>query len=73
MPGSLQVERVDSIPETGNIRDFDELTEAVQQQFPRLVLEAEVGEGVSKSQSPIPLDSCDCEFIKFTDYYRIVR
>lgn len=73
MPGSLQVVRVDSIPETGSVRDFDELPEAVQQQFPCLGLEDEAGEEASDFQAPERLESCDCEFIKFTDYYQIVR
>lgn len=73
MPGGHRVERVESIPESGHVRHFDELPEVVQQRFPSLALEDEVEEGTSESQSPAKFDACDCEFIKFTDYYRIVR
>lgn len=73
MPRGLKVEPVDTVPESGQVRHYDELPEAVREQFPGLVMGNEAAERSTDCRPTGAIESCDCEFIKFTEYYRIIR
>lgn len=68
----LRVEPVEQLPETASICHYDELEESVQlaiiaaQQQGRTTIDVET--------LPAALvDLCDCEIVKYTEYYRVNR
>ena len=63
---AIAVEPIDTVPEHATVRHYDELDEEIKERFPDLLDRTDQGGGAG-------FDSCDCEVIKFVEYYRIVR
>lgn len=68
---TIEVEPVDEIPDHATVRHYDQLDEEIKDRFPEFVTD--------KALSRIDQDAgaafgnCDCEVVKFTNYYHIVR
>lgn len=62
MSRNLDAQRVEEVPQTATVRDYDELTERGQQAVRRLV----AGESIEQSDAPL-----DSDIVRFGDYYRI--
>lgn len=65
-------EPISEVPETASVCHFDEIKDPIQDP---LVLAADRNQS-TVTVAPIKaalIDECDCEIVKFTDYYRMSR
>lgn len=71
-PAQVTVKPVSEVPEMASVCHFDEVESPIQDS---LVLAADQNRStvtVDSVQAAL-IDECDCEIIKYTDYYRITR
>lgn len=69
--GAIDIEPIDVVPEHAMVRHYDELDEEIKDRFLELVTEGSpnrIGQDAGAA-----FGTCDCEVVKFTDYYQIVR
>lgn len=64
--GTIEIEPIDAVPEHAVVRHYDELDEEIKDRLPQLLDHTD-------SDGMAAFDDCDCEVVKFTEYYRIVR
>ena len=64
--GTIEIEPIDAVPEDAIVRHYDELDEEINDRLPELLDQTD-------SNGMAEFDNCDCEVVKFTEYYRIVR
>ena len=63
---TVSVKRVESVPETATVRDYDQLAPAAMATFPEIVA---TGRAVVSRRVARELETG--EIVKFTDYYRV--
>lgn len=68
--GTIDIKQIDAVSEHATVRHYDELDEETKDRFPEIV----TNETLSRTEDmEAVFDTCDCEVVKFTDYYHIVR
>jgi hypothetical protein len=68
---TIEIELIDAVPEHANVRHYDELDEEIKNRFPDLV--ADDSPNCIEQNTIIAFDNCDCEIVKFTNYYHIIQ
>lgn len=68
---TIDIVQIDAVPEHAKVRHYDELDEEIKDRFSELVTNGPLG--WTGQDAVAAFDNCDCEVVKFTDYYHIVR
>lgn len=69
--GATEIEPIDAVPEHATVRHYDEFDGGIKDGFPKFVADGSLSR--TGQDAGTALDNSDCEVVKFTDYYHIVR
>lgn len=69
--GTIDIEQIDAVSEHATVRHYDEPDEEIKDRFPELVTDG----SLDRTEQDVGdvFDICDCEVVKFIDYYHIIR
>lgn len=68
----LKVEPVEEVPETASVCDYDEVDAVLQRTISAARADERSTVTVGAFQAGI-VEHCECDYVKFTDYYRVRR